>query len=189
MKSCHLCIHTFSLPVTVPPMVRPIRRSRRVPSPLLRSVMELPIGSTLLSNVYLSQGSESLALRQIVVSFRQPQVVLAAGAWSDELAAGVGLSLPIKTLALQMLLSTPAPTHILRPVLGTLGRALSLKQLQNGAFFLGGGWPGDPSPNRVTYTTRPVSIEGNWQDACAVLPALAQQDLVTGMVWSGSRKH
>ena len=111
------------------------------------------------------------------------QVVLAAGAWSDELAAGVGLSLPIKTLALQMLLSTPAPTHILQPVLGTLGRALSLKQLQNGAFFLGGGWPGDPSPNRVTYTTRPVSIEGNWQDACAVLPALAQQDLA--QAWCG----
>src|SRR5437660_1311345 len=81
-------------------------------------------------------------------------VVLAAGAWSDELAAGVGLSLPIKTLALQMLLSTPAPTHFLEPVLGALGRALSLKQLPNGAFFVGGGWSGDPSPDRLACTTR-----------------------------------
>ncbi len=111
------------------------------------------------------------------------QVVLAAGAWSDELASGIGLSLPIKTLALQMLLSTPAPLHVLQPVLGTLGRALSLKQLQNGAFFLGGGWPGDLSQNRLTYTTRPASIEGNWQDACAVLPDVAQQKLIRA--WCG----
>ena len=111
------------------------------------------------------------------------QIVLAAGAWSDELASGVGLSLPIKTLALQLLLSTPAPLHVLQPVLGTLGRALSLKQLQNGAVVVGGGWPGDLSPNRRTYTARPASIEGNWQDACAVLPAVAQQELARA--WCG----
>lgn len=111
------------------------------------------------------------------------QVVLAAGAWSDELAAGAGLPLPIKTLALQMLLSTPAPTHILAPVLGTLGRALSLKQLPNGAFFLGGGWPGDPSPDRLACTTRSASIDGNWHNACAVVPAVAHQEIARA--WCG----
>ncbi|HVU67839.1 MAG TPA: FAD-binding oxidoreductase [Ktedonobacteraceae bacterium] len=110
-------------------------------------------------------------------------VILAAGAWSDELAASVGLRLPIKTLALQMLLSTPAPAQVLQPVLGTLGRALSLKQLPDGAFFLGGGWPGDPSPDRRSFTTRQESITGNWQDACAVLPAVAQESIA--QAWCG----
>jgi sarcosine oxidase subunit beta len=110
-------------------------------------------------------------------------VILAAGVWSDELAASAGLRLPMKTLALQMLLSTPAPAQILQPVLGTLGRALSLKQLPNGAFFLGGGWPGDPTPDRLSFTTRPESVAGNWQDACAVLPAVAQESIA--QAWCG----
>jgi sarcosine oxidase subunit beta len=111
------------------------------------------------------------------------QLVLAAGAWSDDLAASVHLHLPGKTQALQMLLSTPAPMQILQPVLGTTGRLLSLKQLSDGAFLIGGGWPGDPAPDRRSCTTRPESITGNWQDACAILPALAGQQVARA--WCG----
>ncbi len=114
---------------------------------------------------------------------RAGQVILAAGAWSDELAASVGLRLPIKTLVLQMLLSTPASAQLLQPVLGTVGRSLSLKQLANGAFFIGGGWPGDPAPNRRACATRPESIAGNWQDACMIVPAVAQQQIARA--WCG----
>jgi sarcosine oxidase subunit beta len=110
-------------------------------------------------------------------------LVLAAGAWSDDLAASVHLRLPSKTQALQMLLSTPAPAQILQPVLGTLGRSLSLKQLPDGAFFIGGGWPGDPAPDRRSCTTRPESITGNWQDACAILPELARRQVARA--WCG----
>lgn len=111
------------------------------------------------------------------------QLVLAAGAWSDDLAASAHLRLPVKTLALQMLLSTPAPTQILLPVLGAAGRSLSLKQLPDGAFFIGGGWPGDPTPNRRSFVTRPESIACNWQDACAILPAVALQQVARA--WCG----
>jgi sarcosine oxidase subunit beta len=95
----------------------------------------------------------------------------------------VGLRLPIKTLAFQMLLSTSSPKQILQPVLGTLGRSLSLKQLSDGAFFIGGGWPGDSAHNRRDFTTRPESIAGNWQDACAILPAVAEQHVAQS--WCG----
>lgn len=102
-------------------------------------------------------------------------VVLAAGTWSDEIAATVGLRLPIRTRALQMLLSTPAPVGILKPVIGAVGRGLSLKQLASGEFFLGGGWLGDPTADRRSYTMRPESAAGNWAAATGLLPAVGAQ--------------
>ncbi len=111
------------------------------------------------------------------------QVVLAAGAWSDELAATVGLLLPIRTRALQMILSTPAPPGILRPVLSAVGRRLSLKQLIDGAFLLGGGWLGDVAPGRRSYKVRPQNVQGNWMAACELLPAVGEQRIAK--TWCG----
>jgi sarcosine oxidase subunit beta len=102
-------------------------------------------------------------------------VVLAAGVWSDELAASIGLRLPIRTGALQMILSTPAQPGSLLPVLSAVSRMLSLKQLADGAFLLGGGWPGDPTADRRSYTLRPESIQGNWATACELLPIVGGQ--------------
>ncbi len=102
-------------------------------------------------------------------------VVLAAGAWSDDLAATIGLHLPIRTRALQMILSTPARSGSLQPVLSAVSRMLSLKQLRDGAFLLGGGWAGEPTADRRSYTMRPESIQGNWATACELLPILGGQ--------------
>ncbi|HLX58652.1 MAG TPA: FAD-binding oxidoreductase [Ktedonobacteraceae bacterium] len=110
-------------------------------------------------------------------------IVLAAGAWSNELALTAGLRLPIRTLALQMLLSTPAQPGMLRPVIGALGRQLSLKQLDDDAFFIGGGWLGDAAPDRRAYTMRPSSIQGNWLTACELLPAVGEQSIARS--WCG----
>jgi sarcosine oxidase subunit beta len=123
----------------------------------------------------LAHGSRLIGARTARGDIAAEAVVLAAGAWSDELATSVGLRLPIRTRAYQMVRSTPAAPAALRPVLGTLGRALSLKQLPDGAFLLGGGWPGDPTPGRRGFTLRQASIDGNWAAACAVLPIMAHQ--------------
>jgi sarcosine oxidase subunit beta len=111
------------------------------------------------------------------------QIVLAAGAWSDELASGIGLILPIRTAVYQMLRSTPAPMSLLGPVVSALGRSLSLKQLADGAFLLGGGWPGDATPDRRGYTLRESSIAGGWAAACAILPAVGAQHVAAA--WCG----
>ena len=110
-------------------------------------------------------------------------IVLAAGAWSDQIAASIGLRLPIRTLALQMILSTPAEPHILKPVLSALSRSLSLKQLPDGAFLLGGGWLGDPTPDRRSYTLRQASVQGNWAAAYELLPIVGQQSIAS--TWCG----
>ncbi len=110
-------------------------------------------------------------------------VVLAAGTWSDELAATIGLRLPIRTRALQMILSTPAQSNLLQPVISASSRPLSLKQLASGAFLLGGGWLGEPTPDRRSFTMRPTSIQGNWATACALLPAVGEQHIARS--WCG----
>ncbi len=109
--------------------------------------------------------------------------VLAAGAWSDDLATTIGLRLPIRTRALQMILSTPAPANSLQPVLSAISRTLSLKQQTNGAFLLGGGWTGDPTPDRRSYILRPSSVQSNWKTACELLPIVSQQDIAHA--WCG----
>ena len=111
------------------------------------------------------------------------RVILAAGAWSNDLLAPLGLQLPVHTRALQMLLSTPAQAHILSPVISAVKRTLSLKQLPNGAFLLGGGWLGDPTPDRRAYSLRSTSQTGNWQTACELLPPVAQQQVARA--WCG----
>ncbi len=110
-------------------------------------------------------------------------VILATGAWSDELAATIGLHLPIRMSAFQMMLSSPAAPNLLRPVLSALGRNLSLKQLPDGSFLLGGGWPGVVSADRSSYTLLPASLDGNWTTACELFPAVAQQQ--RARAWCG----
>ena len=122
-------------------------------------------------------GGRAVGLRTSRGEVEADHVVLAAGAWTDELAAGAGFRLPIRPTALQILISTPAPPRTLRPVLGSAGRALSLKQLPSGEFMLGGGWQGDVAPDRRSYSMRQASIDGSWATASGLLPAVGRQSL------------
>src|SRR5205807_382131 len=66
--------------------------------------------------------------------------LVAGGAWSAPLLAKIGVRLPFRSRGLQMLLTDLAPAT-LTPVIGCFGRPLSLKQLADGAYLIGGGWP------------------------------------------------
>ena len=110
-------------------------------------------------------------------------IILTTGAWSDELATSIGLRLPIRTRALQMILSTPSHDYQLKPVISAVSRALSLKQVANGGFLLGGGWLGDPSHDRGSYNMRSSSIQGNWETAMELLPVVGEQHIARS--WCG----
>jgi sarcosine oxidase subunit beta len=103
-------------------------------------------------------------------------LVLAAGAWSSTLASQLDASLPITTMALQMMAVGPFDS-VLTPTVGAVGRKLSLKQVPNGSFVIGGGWPGDIDTEGRIGTTRLESIRGSIEHSSAILPLLCRLPL------------
>jgi sarcosine oxidase subunit beta len=103
-------------------------------------------------------------------------VVLATGAWTRKLIAPLGVTLPIDPTGLQMMLTKPMP-KLLRQVIGANGRPLSLKQLHEGNYLIGGGWPGDIDLEAGVGRTRPESIEGSRNTAAAIFPVLENMEI------------
>ena len=52
---------------------------------------------------------------------------------------------------------------------------------------VGGGWPGDPTPDGRSYTLRPESRTGNWATACELFPPLRQQQIARA--WGGLQAY
>lgn len=103
-------------------------------------------------------------------------VILATGAWTRDLVAPLGVDLPIIPAGLQMILTKPMPT-LLRQVLGAHGRSLSLKQLRDGNYLIGGGWPGDVDMVSGIGRTREASIAGSMETASAIFPVLRDAEI------------
>lgn len=99
--------------------------------------------------------------------------IVTAGAWTASLLAGIGVKLPTHTRPLQMLLTEPA-AGALAPVLSCFDRRISFKQLADGAFLVGGGWPGrvaDHEANRSEVLDE--SVRGSLEVVREVYPPAA----------------
>lgn len=103
-------------------------------------------------------------------------VVIATGAWTRKLVEPLGIDLPIEPAGLQMILGRPMP-KLLRQVVQAHDQPLSLKQLQNGNYFIGGGWPGDIDMTAGVGTTRPESIAGSLRTATGIFPAIGEMEI------------
>ncbi|PYN86404.1 MAG: hypothetical protein DMD87_18380 [Candidatus Rokuibacteriota bacterium] len=109
--------------------------------------------------------------------------LVAGGAWSAGLLAMIGVKLPLGGRGLQMLLTDSAPPS-LTPVVGCFGRPLSLKQLADGAYLIGGGWPArvpDEAVNR--WEVLDDSVRGSLEVARAVYPPLVARSVARS--WAG----
>jgi sarcosine oxidase subunit beta len=114
---------------------------------------------------------------------RADVVILAAGAWSADLLAPLGLSLDLEPRPLQMLL-TDGAAPALDPVVSAFGVKLSLKQLGDGAFLIGGGWPADlPDARANRAILRQDSVSGSLAAARAAYPPLDGRAVVRR--WAG----
>lgn len=103
--------------------------------------------------------------------FRAPRLLNACGAWSGQVAAMLGVRLPVHASPLQMIVTEPAPP-LVHHLLAHADRHLTLKQAVNGNLIIGGGWPA--SLDDATGMPRVLrdSFEGNLWVAHRVVPAL-----------------
>src|SRR4051812_4453842 len=110
------------------------------------------------------------------------RIVNAAGPWAAQVAALVGVDIPVRGAPLQMIVTEPtAPT--LTRLVAYAGRHLTLKQMISGAFMIGGGWTAGLDENRKLSQALRASIEGNLWIAARAVPAL--KDLNAVRIWAG----
>jgi sarcosine oxidase subunit beta len=83
-----------------------------------------------------------------------------------------------------MLLTTELPLA-LYPVVGCVSKLLSLKQLMNGRYLIGGGWPASVYQDSAAplARNRHDSITGSASHSSAIWPALLQTKVLR--VWAG----
>ncbi len=71
-------------------------------------------------------------------SFEAPEIVNAAGAWADRIAAMLGEPVPVEVIAPMLMITGRVPSFI-QPVVILRSRKLSFKQFANGTVMIGGG--------------------------------------------------
>ncbi len=98
-------------------------------------------------------------------------IINAAGPWSREVAAMVGMDLPVHSAPLQMIVTETAPV-LIKQLVAHADRHLSLKQAATGGLIIGGGWTASYDDKRRFNTTLRQSVEGNLWVAQRVLPQL-----------------
>lgn len=113
---------------------------------------------------------------------RARRIVLAGGVWLQDMAAWLGLDLPIKVLVNQLVV-TERLKPVMRSVLGVASGLLSLKQYANGTVLIGGGWQGIGDRARGGLAVRAENFQGNVRLAAHTIPALREARIVRS--WLG----
>ncbi|NKE46633.1 FAD-binding oxidoreductase [Roseomonas frigidaquae] len=125
---------------------------------------------------------ENCAVRGIAAGFvldtlagevQAKRIVLAGGVWLQDMAAWLGVTLPIKVLVNQLVV-TERMAPVMRTVLGVASGLLSLKQYANGSVLIGGGWQGIGDRVRGGLAVKPESFLGNVRLAAHAVPALRE---------------
>ncbi len=110
------------------------------------------------------------------------QVINCAGAWGSEIAASLGETMPVKVMALTMMV-TARVKHFVDPVVIGIDQPLSFKQSAVGSLVIGGGISGKPCLTEGTSFTIMDRMASSAAATTAAFPALAGVPVVR--TWTG----
>jgi len=113
---------------------------------------------------------------------RAPHAVIAAGAWTNQVASLLELSFPLAVDVNMVSVTEPAPAligHVVTHIRGIL----TLKQVGNGTCLIGGGWQGEGSLESGIKELGYDAFVQNLGLACRVVPGLRKLNLVRQ--WAG----
>lgn len=113
---------------------------------------------------------------------RAKRLVMAGGVWLEPLLAMLDITIPVKTLVNQLIVTERLP-KVMQSVLSIANGLLSMKQFANGTVLIGGGWQGVGDRARGGVETIPQNLIGNLQLAQHVLPALRHARVAR--IWLG----
>ncbi len=139
-------------------------------------------GVMLMENTPVRGAAQGFVLDTPAGPLRAKRVVLSGGVWLEEMAAWFGVTLPIKVLVNQLVV-TERMAPVMRTVLGVASGLLSLKQYANGTVLIGGGWQGIGDRARGGLAVRPENFLGNVRLAAHTVPALRAARIVRS--WLG----
>ena len=113
---------------------------------------------------------------------RAGRVVLAAGAGTKALAAGLGVAIPSSAEPLHMNITEAAPS-LLFHLIQHAERPITMKQFGTGQIVIGGGWPAALTGTPQHPTVMLASLVGNVALAQHIVPAIAPLQLLR--TWAG----
>ena len=99
----------------------------------------------------------------------------------DLVTRDLGCQLPVWNIFPQVVRSTPAPVAPFASYVGHLHRPVALKMIPGGSVMLSGGWRGRWNPETRRGETIPASVTGNWAEAVALFPAMADLAIAEAM--------
>ena len=99
------------------------------------------------------------------------RVLIAAGGWSAEIGAMLGVPIPVRGAPLQMVVTEPAPP-LLPCLIAHADRHLTMKQTAASTILIGGAWTARTGHDGHPLVL-PESLEGNLWVAARTVPAVA----------------
>lgn len=140
---------------------------------------------TTIVSIERQPGAGFVATDQRGQRIRCARLIDAAGPWAADVAALLGHKIRMGSALIHAAVTERRP-RIISELLQNIGGALTMKQMSNGTFLIGGGWPGTRLADETTTVTL-ENLRGNMGQAVRVIPQLADSNLVRS--WTGTIVH
>lgn len=105
--------------------------------------------------------------------YETEHIILAAGAWIEDLAEMIGLHIPIFAVPLTMNVTEPT-TPFIHHMIQHVGKRITLKQVRDGNVLIGGGWSSKfaKRAGQLDLTEAPIIVPEAVQENCRIAAEL-----------------